>query len=416
MEIYDLKRKILKAIKKTGNTQQKKSRFLIIPDLVNILAKDLGKNQYKPSRFSCFVVKDPKIREVFAPDYTDRVVHHIIINEIGNYIDRKFIFDSYANRKDKGTHFAVKRTQKILKNVKNEYCLKADIKAFFPSINKNILWRLVRDHISKIKEMPPKDRSFVLDLCGKIIFQNPVDPAPILTGNENLLSSVPREKSLFHIPRHKGLPIGSLTSQFFANIYLNELDQFVKHKLKAKHYVRYVDDFVILGENAKDLAILKKEIQDFIQKELDLSLHPGKTVIQHKSKGIDFLGYIIRERYLLVRKRTVKSFKRRIYFFNHLLDPKNFPIADPPSDFKFLKRYSKRKLIAPVVPSLPLLQKILAVINSYYGVFSFANTYNLRKTLYENHFHLLKKYFIPQEEDYRMIKIRPALIKKAGRK
>ncbi len=411
-----MKRKVLKAIKNTGNTQQKKSRFLIVPDLVNRLARDLGKNQYGPSGFSCFVVKDPKIREIFAPDYTDRVVHHIIVNEIGNYIDKKFIFDSCANRKGKGTHFAVRRTQKFLKNNKNEYYLKADIKTFFPSINKNILWRLIRWHISKIEEMPLKDRKFILDLCGKIIFQDPVNPPPILTGNKNFLFSVPKEKSLFHIPKNKGLPIGSLTSQFFANIYLNELDQFVKHKLKAKYYIRYVDDFVIMGKNTKDLVNSEIEIQSFLQGELDLSLHPKKTVIQHKSKGIDFLGYIIRERYLLVRKRIVKSFKRRIYFFNYLLDPKNFPIADPPSNFKFLKHYLRRKLSPPVVPDLPLLQKMLAVINSYYGVFSFANTYNLRKTLYKDHFHLLKKYFVPQEEDYKMMKIHPALIKKAGRK
>ncbi len=416
MKIYDLKRKVLKAIKNTGNTQQKKSRFLIVPDLVNQLARDLGKNQYKPSGFSCFVVKDPKIREIFAPDYTDRVVHHIIINEIGNYIDKKFIFDSCANRKDKGTHFAVRRTQKFLKNNNNEYYLKADIKTFFPSINKNILWRIVQEHILKIKEMPLEKREFIVNLCEKIIFQNPINPPPILTGNNNLLSLVPKEKSLFHIAKNKGLPIGSLTSQFFANLYLNELDQFVKHKLKVKHYIRYVDDFVILGKNTKDLVRIETEIKKFLQKELDLSLHPKKTVIQHKSKGIDFLGYIIRERYLLVRKRTVKSFKKRIYFFNHLLDPNSFPIADPPPDFKFLKHYSKRKLSPPVVPNLPLLQKILAVINSYYGVFSFANSYNLRKTLYKNHFHLLKKYFVPKAKDYKKMQIHPALIKKAGRK
>ncbi len=412
MEIYDLKRKILKAIKNTGNTQQKKSRFLIIPDLVNRLAKDLGKKQYRPSGFSCFVVKDPKIREIFAPDYTDRVVHHVIKNEIGQFIDKRFIFDSCANRKGKGTHFAVKRTQKFLKNNKNEYYLKADIKTFFPSIDKNILWRLVQKHILRINEISLKDKKFILDLCGKIIFQDPINPSPIFTGNKELLLSIPKEKSLFYIPKDKGLPIGSLTSQFFANIYLNELDQFVKHKLKAKFYIRYVDDFVILGENTKDLANQQREIQNFLQKELGLSLHPKKTVIQHKSKGIDFLGYIIREKYLLVRKRTVKSFKRKIYFFNHLLDPKNFPIADPPSDFKLLKHYLKRKLAPPVAPDLPLLQKMLAIINSYYGVFFFANTYNLRKTLYENHFHSLKKYFQPDKDDYKKIKIRPALIKR----
>ncbi|MFA5638840.1 MAG: reverse transcriptase/maturase family protein [Anaerovoracaceae bacterium] len=360
------------------------------------------------------MVRDPKIREIFAPDYTDRVVHHVIVDKIGKFIDKKFIYDSCANRKNKGTHFAVKRLQKFLRSKVNEYYLQADIKTFFPSIDKKILWRHIQNHVLQIKEVPLEEKRFILNICKKIVFQDPINPPPIFTGNRNLLSLVPREKSLFYIPKDKGLPIGSLTSQFFANVYLNELDQYIKHELKIKHYIRYVDDFVILGKDTKELISLQKEIQNFLSRELNLSLHPKKTVIQHKSKGIDFLGYIIRERYLLARKRTVKSFKRKLYFFNHLLDPKNFPIAVPPPDFKLTKSYDKKELIPPIIPDLSFLQKILAVVNSYYGIFSFANTYNLRKTLYENHFHHLKKYFLPRES-YKMMKINPAFIEKAGR-
>lgn len=221
---------------------------------------------------------------------------------------------------------------------------------------------------------------------------------------------MPKEKSLFYASRDKGLPIGSLTSQFFANVYLNELDQFVKHKLKIKYYVRYVDDFVILAKDTGILTNWQKEIQKFLQEKLKLTLHPKKIIIRHKSKGIDFLGYIVREKYILVRKRTVKSFKRKLYFFNHLVDPENFPVADPPAALKISKYYFKKELIPPITLDLALLQKMLAVINSYYGIFSFANTYNLRKTLYEKHFHRLKKYFLPKR-DYMIIKINPILLK-----
>ena len=166
-----------------------------------------------------------------------------------------------------------------------------------------------------------------------------------------------------------------------------------------------------MEKNTRNLVNWKKEIQNFLQEKLKVALHPKKTIIQHKSKGIDFLGYIIKQKYILVRKRTVKSFKRKLYFFNHLIDPKNFPVADPPSTLNLSKYYFKKELIPPITLNLALLQKMLAVINSYYGIFSFANTYNLRKALYEKHFHHLKKYFLPKKDNYKTIKINPALCK-----
>lgn len=355
-------------------------------------------------------MKDPKIREIFAPDYKDRIIHHLIIDRIGQFIDKKFIFDSYANRKDKGTHRAVERLQKLLRKKNNQYYLKGDVKTFFPSIDKNILWQLSSKHIEQVKEIGLEEKSFLSNLAKIIIFQDPIHPLPVFTGNKKLLSLVPKEKSLFYTSKDKGLPIGSFTSQFFANIYLNELDQFIKHQLKIKYYIRYVDDFVILGKDTKTLVSWQKEIQKFLQEKLKLTLHPKKIIIQHQSKGINFLGYIIREKYLLVRKRTIKAFKRKLYFLNHLIDPKNFPIADPPSTLKLSKYYFQEELVPPVTLDSALLQKMLAVINSYYGIFYFANTYNLRKTLYEKHFHHLKKYFLPKK-DYKTIKINPALWK-----
>ena len=386
-----------------------------MPDIIKKLLLALKNNSYFPSAFSCFAVKDPKLREIFAPNYKDRIIHHLIIDRINPFIDKRFIFDCFSNRKTKGTHMAVKRLQKFM-HKENQYYLMADFKTFFPSIDKDILFDLLSKHIKSIKEIYSEEKEFTLNLSKLIIFQNPISPIPNFTGNKKLLSLVPKEKSLFYIPKNKGLPIGSLTSQFFANIYLNELDQFIKHKLKIKYYIRYVDDFVILEKDTKTLINYKKEIEVFLEQNLKLSLHPKKTVIQHKSKGINFLGYIVKEKYLLVRKRTVKSFKKRIYFFNHLIDPKRFPIIDPPTNLKLSRLYFKKDLIPPVIPDLALLQKMLSIINSYYGIFNFANSYNLRKDIYEKRFCNLKKYFVSSEDknhqkNYKKIKINPAFLK-----
>jgi hypothetical protein len=405
----DLKYNLLKAVKKTGNTQQKKQLFLKLPEIINEMSLSLENNRYQPLTLSCFAVKDPKIREIFAPDYKDRVVHHLVIDGIEKMIDKKFIFDCYSNRKNKGTHMAVKRLKKFM-NKDNDYYLKGDIKSFFPSIDKNVLWDLFKKHIESCKEIKQKEKQFILSISKKIIFQNPVSPPPLLTGNEKLLLLVPKEKSLFYAPTNKGLPIGSLSSQFFANIYLNELDQFIKHKLKIKYYIRYVDDFVIFGKSKKYLSKQRIEIENFIKEKLTLSLHPKKTFIRKKSEGIDFLGYIVKTKYLLVRKRTVKSFKRKLYFFNHLIKPEIFPIADYPMNLKISKACFKKELIPPIVPNLALLQKMLSVINSYYGIFRFADSYNLRKKLYERRFLHLKEYFLPKK-DYKSIKINPAFLK-----
>jgi RNA-directed DNA polymerase len=409
MRPYSLKERILKAIKETGNTEQKSGSFLEIPELTNTLFSSIENDYYRPSRFSCFAVKDPKIREIFAPDYKDRIIHHLIADTIQETIDKKFIFDCYSNRKGKGIHLAIKRLRKFMRRAENHYYLMADVKTFFPSINKNILWKILFKHIESIKDISREGKRMVLNLSRMIIFQDPINPSPVFTGNKSLLSLVPKEKSLFHAPKNKGLPIGSLTSQFFANVYLNELDQYAKHRLKIKYYLRYVDDFIILGKDTESLMTWQEEIQKFLKEKLDLNLHPKKTIIQHKSKGINFLGYVVREKYLLVRKRTIKSLKRKLYFFNHLIDPKAFPFADPPGTLKLSKLYIKKEIVAPVTPDLAFLQKLLTVINSYYGILSFANSYKLRKNIYDKHFYRLKDYFFP-ESDYRLIKINPAFI------
>lgn len=153
----------------------------------------------------------------------------------------------------------------------------------------------------------------ILWLSKIIIFHDCVhDIAPKIQSQPGLFKKLPAEKSLFKVPRGKGLPIGNLTSQFFANVYLNELDQFIKHVLKARFYVRYVDDLVILGRNIGELKYLRDQINSFLKERLQLYLHPNKQKILPLKNGIDFVGYIVRPEYILVRRRVAGQFRRRL--------------------------------------------------------------------------------------------------------
>ena len=401
-----MKTLILKAIKQTKNTTQKKSQILSLPEILKRLSEQLKSGNYQPSHFSCFAVEDPKIREIFAPAYIDRIVHHILIDSISPAIDQTFIFDSYANRTGKGIHKATSRLQKFLQKNNTSFYLQADVKTFFPSIDKKILNQLLIKHISHLKKFTEQEKSFFLNLAQVIVWHNPIYPTPLFTGNKHLLKKIPLNKSLFHQPLGKGLPIGSLTSQFFANLYLNELDQFIKHELKVKYYLRYVDDFILLAGNPKILNDYLTQIEHFLDKKLQLKLNPSKTVLQPSHHGINFLGYICRKKYLLVRKRSIKSFKRNLYFFNHLIDPQKFPFINPPNNSSLGKAFKTKTFIPPIEIEPIILNKMLATINSYYGTFIFANTFKLRQSLYENHFHHLKKYFEPKDDDWKAMKIK----------
>lgn len=212
------------------------------------LERVLENRTYQPRRFSVFVVTEPKVREIFAADFCDRVVHHLLYHFLLPVFEPKFIFDSYACRQGKGTHRAVKRLLHFLRKNSKVY-LQADIKNFFCSINHDILFKLIQKHIKNPE---------ILWLAKTVIYHD-CTQYPTKKGQLSLFSQVPPQKSLFNIPKGQGLPIGNLTSQFFANLYLNELDQFVKHKLKCRYYIRYVDDFIILEESRKRLLAIKKE-------------------------------------------------------------------------------------------------------------------------------------------------------------
>ena len=266
------------------------------------LERELKYKTYRPSRSILFAARKPKLREIFAADFRDRVVHHILVDYLERIWEKIFIYDSYACREDKGTHMAVKRLQSFIrKSTKNGkvriYYLQLDIKDFFTSIDKRILFSIIKRKISDPN---------VLWLAETIIFWD-CTKSYILKDSTGIIDEVPYNKSLFGKDNLRGLPIGNLTSQFFANIYMNELDQFCKHTLKTKYYVRYVDDFIILDPDKEKLLKMQTEIETFLKDKLILKLHPIRRKLLPVSNGIDFLGYIIRRKYILVRNRVINN-------------------------------------------------------------------------------------------------------------
>lgn len=263
------------------------------------LKKELEALVYEPRPLRTFVLRDPKTRVISVSDFRDRIVHHALCNIIEPFFDRTFIYDSYASRKGKGTHAALRRFDEFkravscngrqVKNAKNGnmvigYVLKADIKHYFASVDHEVMMRII---CKKIKD------GKVLWLVRKII------------GNNNFKTC------------GKGMPIGNITSQLFANIYLNELDYFVKQELRAMYYIRYMDDFVLLEKSKGKLEEWKRIIGEFLGK-IKLELHAEKSKIFPLHEGICFLGYRIFYHHKLLKKSNLRVLENRMSKFRNL--------------------------------------------------------------------------------------------------
>lgn len=382
------------------------------------MERDLKNRTYRCGQYICFAITDPKIREVWAADFRDRITHHLLVNYMEPIWEKKFVFHSYACRQEKGAHRAIRYLKKTLHGFNPEqigglWYLKIDIESFFMSIDKQILFDLIKKHI-------PNDN--ILWLTHLIIFQNPTDNY-LIKGDRKILNSVPKHKSLFHVPEAKGLPIGNYTSQFFANLYLNVADQFVKHTLKCKHYFRYMDDLLLLHSDKNQLLKWRDEISEFLTKELLLTLHPKKQVLQPVNHGIDFLGYIVKPDYTLSRKRIVTNLKKKLHYFNKLMDVGTNPWPES------LGQKNKRRnsgtyagnnlsyqpslplLFSDALPALELIEKTLAAVNSYYGHFQHAHCKKLRIHLYFRYFKKLKNYLEPADKNFSHFVINPSIKK-----
>jgi hypothetical protein len=274
---------------------------------MNLLAlRDaLADRSYEPNRSVCFFVQRPKLREIFAADFRDRIVHHVLVNYLERAWEPVFIQDSYACRNGRGVHAAVARLQQFMREAtangtRQAFTLQLDIRNYFMSIDKPRLFEMVA---ARLNPRCPADAE-ALWLAEKLVFHD-CTHEPVLKGDPRLLDRLPAHKTLFRAPPGKGLPIGNLNSQFFANVYLNALDQFVKHELKCRWYLRYCDDFVLVAETAAQLTAWKARIEDFLTERLLLQLNPTRERLRPVSDGVDFLGYIVRPFHLLVRRRVI---------------------------------------------------------------------------------------------------------------
>jgi len=246
---------------------------------------ELETKTYKHGPYLGFYISDPKLRHIHKATVRDRVLHHAIFQTLNPLFDPTFISASFSCRLNKGTHKGVIALEKMMRQESKNYTrtcwvLKCDVKKFFDSINHQVLLKLLGNKIND------SDTMWLL---------------------KEIIGSFSTKKSdLF---TQLGVPIGNLTSQLFANVYMNEFDQFMKHQLKVKHYARYTDDFVIVSTNRKYLSNLLTPIRLFLKNQLTLELHPSKISIRKCSYGVDFLGYTVLPHYRLVRTKT----KQRIF-------------------------------------------------------------------------------------------------------
>jgi len=325
------------------------------------LCDALWNRTYQPLPSSCFIITDPKKREVFAADFRDRIVHHLYYNYTHQMYERTFIQDSYSCIKNRGTHYGIERLrQHIRKESQNYtvpcYVMKMDIRGYFMHIDRSRLLQICLATIDKMaghrvsRHRPERwqevvDVDFVKYLTEAIVM---LDPAICccMKGQKSDWDGLPFDKSLFHSPKGCGLPIGNLTSQLFSNVYLNVLDQFMKRELKCRHYGRYVDDFYVVSADREWLLSIVPQVETLLRERLGLAFHDGKLQVASVWHGVEFLGAWLKPHRVYVSRNSVRRIGRKL---------------------DVLEKESP--------------DKWYAALNSYCGLLSHWNNYNVRQML-----------------------------------
>ncbi len=256
------------------------------------LRSELESKTYCPGAYKSFRIYDPKPRLISAAPYRDRVVHHALCNIIVPLIDRSFITDTYANRVGYGSHRALERFIKFARS--SRYVLQCDIRKYFPSIDHEILKQIIR------RKIKCQDTLWLIDTI--IDGSNPQEP---------VIEYFPGDDLLTPLLRRRGLPIGNLTSQFFANVMLDNFDHFVKEKLRVKKYLRYVDDFALFGDDLEFLAQARLKIEEYLT-GLRLKIHPIKNQLFETRHGANFVGFRILPDRIRVRNDNLRRARRRL--------------------------------------------------------------------------------------------------------
>ncbi len=321
------------------------------------LKEEIESGDYYPGRSIAFIVNKPVKREIFAADFKDRIVHHWLINKLNPLFENLFIPNSFACRVGKGTHYGVQRADSFIKACSRQYTadcyiLKLDVQGFFMHINRKVLFTMLERFIHQ--HYVHSDKALVLEIARKIIFNNPTQNC-IVKGDKNGWEGLPKNKSLFHSPQDCGLPIGNLTSQVFANFYMHAFDAYVTKDLGLRNYGRYVDDFIIVHQDKSYLKSLIPQLSNFMQCSLQLTLHPKKIYLQHYSKGVKFLGTVIKPNRIYIANRTKGNFYNAIEKQNRIIQ------CHTPTK---LERYA-----------------FLSSMNSYLGIMNHYKTYKLRRRL-----------------------------------
>ncbi|OPZ97480.1 MAG: Reverse transcriptase (RNA-dependent DNA polymerase) [Bacteroidetes bacterium ADurb.Bin416] len=332
------------------------------------LYRDILEGRYRVGRSVCFIVNKPVKREIFAADFRDRVVHHLLYNYLSPVFEPVFIDDSYACRKGLGTLKGIERLEHHIRScTKNftlpAYVLKLDIQGYFMSINRNSLYCIIERylvrHASRFDASVSTKGGFnlqlVLYLTREVVFNDPTCGC-LVRGSRSDWNGLPPSKSLFHSATGCGLPIGNLTSQLFSNIYLNELDRFIKRTLGVKHYGRYVDDFFLVHPDKWFLLNAEEQIRAFLRDRLDLTLHPKKVYLQETTKGVAYLGAVVKpyRRYMI--EKTLRRILQSLRDLNALAG-RNRPLST----------YKQ--------------QRLQAGVNSYIGFLKHFRTYHLRRSI-----------------------------------
>lgn len=326
------------------------------------LVDELRARRWEPSPSACFVTERPKHREIFAAEFRDRVVHHLVVSHLEPYWERRFVHDTYACRRGQGTHAAVARLQTFLRRAtangsRRAWFLHLDIRSFFVSIDKAILHDLLQRALARDGAPWREEMAWLL---GRVVLQ---DPARNAVRKGRGFERVPAHKSLYSTGGRTGLPIGNYTSQFFANVYLDGLDQFVKRMLRCPFYLRYVDDLVLVSPEPERLGSWEEEIAAWLGRERRLELNPRSRRLAPATSGCDFLGYIVRPNYLLVRRRTVARCREALTRLEARLVRRRRGSAA-------LLRFPEREV-----------ERLRAMALSYSGALRFAATRRLRVAL-----------------------------------
>ncbi len=332
-----------------------------LEDNLAALRDEILAREYEPRPSTCFVIHDPKMREVFAADFRDRIVHHLFHNYTHALFERTFIADSYSCIEGRGTHYGIERLKHHIRSVsagysRPAYVLKVDISGYFMHIDRRVLLSLCRATLARMMGRPSTesgrkwrdllDGDLVDYLLETIVTSDPTRDCRRL-GDPAEWDGLPAGKSLFHSPDGCGLPIGNLSSQMFSNVYMNAFDQFAKRDLGCRHYGRYVDDCFVVDGSRERLWSLVPRMEGFLREVLRLEMNMGKLRVTDVRHGVEFLGAYVMPFRTYVSNGTLDRMRRKLRGMDH---------GDPDS--------------------------LGSSVNSYLGVLSHYDSYRLRRVLF----------------------------------